>query len=371
MRKTLWRGLLVLALVLPALAWGQAPGSLHRRPANNQELTAYLHAYMDSVKWAGELRQTQQAARAVGIMSRLLETKAAGPLTPPRPVGRPTPYESTDGFSQYPMHARRERSLAYEAMGDYARAVADLDTLILYYPGSDYWQCRRGLLLAEHLHDLARACPDLDECQRRWHQPVPRRWRDCADPLFANSISTSPGYAKSAIHARAVRQGLASYKMTGREGIRAALFGHLEATSARLGYFHQGSVSGGELGLQWSEAGEGGINYGPSVGVEVGGYNGPNGATVLVAPKLSYEAQVLLVGGRLDLAYYLADIGPRVVGDLRLTPQIGLSLLAVLNVYYGYALPVLGPEIGPLGRHRLSIYINLLDISGFNGKIGG
>ncbi|MDX5348676.1 MAG: hypothetical protein LPK19_15685, partial [Hymenobacteraceae bacterium] len=66
---------------------------------------------------------------------------------------------------------------------------------------------------------------------------------------------------------------------------------------------------------------------------------------------------------RLDLTYF----GYQGKQDLRLTPQIGVSLLATINALYGYAIPLL-PEKQPfLTPHRVSIYLNFVNIS----KIGG
>jgi hypothetical protein len=42
---------------------------------------------------------------------------------------------------------------------------------------------------------------------------------------------------------------------------------------------------------------------------------------------------------------------------------------AVLNIFYGYALPLAGTEAAFLGRHRLSIYWNFLKLG--NLKFGG
>ena len=206
------------------------------------------------------------------------------------------------------------------------------------------WHCRRGVLLADFVHDQARACADLAECRRRGGTPPgDKPWRGCDIPEL------TPGYR---------------FKHTGAV---YSLFGNLTATTTRLGYFNQGRAHGLEVGLQWSEYGTDLANYGPSIGLEVATQPTAASGNLLLAPKLSYEAEVFFGGARLDLAYYVGAADGRAVGDMRLTPQIGGSFLARLNVFYGYAIPLAGTEAGFLGRHRLSIFWNFLK----PGKLGG
>jgi hypothetical protein len=124
----------------------------------------------------------------------------------------------------------------------------------------------------------------------------------------------------------------------------------------QAGFVRQGRVTGGQIGrlLNANKTVDETL-YGPAVGLELAG----NATDFVLAPKLSYEAVLVLVGGRLEVAYYLNQ---PLRGDLRLTPQIGFCPGGVLNLYYGYAIPVAGTRIEALGRHRVSLYINLLSI---------
>ena len=333
--------------------WRGCPLPAHKPPVGMDETKAHVAAYQDSLTRAEVLRLAGQPAQAVQLLSRLIQTGAAGNYAPlidhytlPGGVRRSQPH-----FDNWWVRARARnaRSLAYHDLKDYANELAELDTLIQnhdYGQGDRDWFCRRAALRTTYAPDQNGACDDLATCARRGGTPIgPHPWRGCG------------------------HSGQLARRELNRAGLVPTLFTNLNYVTPRFGYLRQGRARGAEIGLQWSEEGEPLANYGPSVGVEVAGAN--SGSDFLVAPKLSYEGELALVGGRLDLAYYLGRMDGRGVSTLRFTPQIGGSLGAYLNVFYGYSVPVLGQRADFLGRHRLSIYINFLQWESPFGKIGG
>ena len=319
--------------------WRGCPLPERKIPVGKAELDAHQAAFRDSLAWATTLWQGGRREQAAQVFDRLLASGAAGAYAPylERHAVTGQLYPRLERF-----FLRKElyqsRLALQEASGDYVGALADLNALLIddnFGHKENYeWFCRRGALLADHFPDKReQACYDLNVC-KRWDGLPPGKggWRGC---------NVGRSFAQ---------------QYPDRSGFIGALFAGVNTPILQLGYFHQGQVNGGELGIQLSESGEGYVNYGPSLSVEVGSYNDG----VLVGPKLSYEGEIFLVGGRLDLAYYFSNVSR--AGDLRLTPQIGLSAAALANVFYGYAIPLAGPEINALGRHRLSIFINVLTL---------
>ncbi|MBC7447971.1 MAG: hypothetical protein H7330_07910 [Hymenobacteraceae bacterium] len=105
-------------------------------------------------------------------------------------------------------------------------------------------------------------------------------------------------------------------------------------------------------------SGHAALVYSPGVGLELLAH------PLVVAPKLWYEAEFLFVGGRVDLTYYRY----RNQNDLRLTPQVGLSLAGHGNLFYGVNIPLTPERLDVLNRHRLTLFFNFLEPF---GKIGG
>lgn len=301
-----------------------------------RDVDTYQHAYRDSLSRAAQLLAAGQAAAAERLLTPLIDTRQAGGFAAPSLPLAPLDITYRLLPIQLRQQARDTRARAYVALADYPRAVAELDTLILYFayvPNVDY-HCRRATLKADYLHDRAGSCADFAVCSyhRYWAgAEVPRglrRWRGCD------------------------MRGQATY-LDYREGV------------GRVGYFLQGRAQGVEVGYYLSPETTPGPQHGPGVGLEVGGQG-----RLLVAPKLAYEGYLNGIGGRVEAAYYLGSNGHGITGDLRLTPQAGISLGGVLNVFYGYSIPLTNSRLDGLGAHRLSIYLNFLDfLPPF--KIGG
>jgi hypothetical protein len=73
------------------------------------------------------------------------------------------------------------------------------------------------------------------------------------------------------------------------------------------------------------------------------------------APKLGFEVSTMLISLRGNAIAYIDD-GKT---DLRLLPEIGLSLLGLANLNYGYGAPLLKFEATAATRHRISLTVNL------------
>ena len=330
--------------------WHGCPPPRYRSPDNMKEQYQHKEMYQDSVKRAQRLLAAGQPGPAVSLLTQLLNTAQAGPYGDDSDsryyVRLPDEHPSSLLYGLQ-IEARDTRARAYVALANYPRAKADLDTIVGYFrsgfAGSDYaeYYCRRGYLKADFLNDPQGACQDLEKCALytpRGSQREPNPWRGCRPPDQAF------GY-------RVIRPNIFS------------AFGSNYSSALRLGYLRQGALQGGEISLFRSHEQEAGDkDRGPSVGLEILG-----GPGFFLGPKVSYEAHSFPFGTRLDLAYYLGNLsGNRdraISGDLRLTPQVGLSIFNLFHAFYGYAIPLAGTQAAALGYHRLSISINFLPIN--------
>lgn len=319
--------------------WRGCPMPRCKFPVGIAERQAYGRALLDSLSRAEQLLTAGQPAAARHLLTTMLNTGAAGGYAPdfrPR-IGQPA---SIAVGNNWDLRAREIRSRASQALGEYARAVADLDTLIQYHgKGIPDYYCYRGVLRADYLHDQDGACRDLNQCYSRGRSvPGRRPTRGC-------------DIAAQHLGAR-----------LGRSSV-AHLFDGAQYPVWQGGFVRQGRLTGIQAGRLFANDDEIGNTEwigGPAVGVELAG----NATEFVMAPRLSYELVKVAVGLKLDATYYLNQ---DLRGDLRLTPQLGLCPLGALNIYYGYAIPVAGTRIEGLGSHRVSVYLNMLRL----GKIGG
>ncbi|MFD2717131.1 hypothetical protein ACFST9_00290 [Hymenobacter monticola] len=285
----------------------------YKLPVGEDELSEYYRAYQDSLTRAHAL----SAAPALRLLTRLLNTHAAG-----RYALRPadTTAQARRSFQQNAQRlltdTRQLRSEIYAHERDYARARADLDTLIRDYP--------------YHLNN-----PN--------NQATLAAYRQRAD-FRTNYLHDARG-------------GRADLKMALGPGQRYYLEDHF---ILKGGLLVQGSTAGLEVGLQPGQ-GKAGRNVGVSVGLEA------LLAPLVVGPKLSVEGEFGLLGGRLDVVGYVPFAGSSRQLDFRAVPQAGLSVGGLVNLFYGYALPLTENPLPALGRHRISLFINWLKI----GKWGG
>jgi hypothetical protein len=82
----------------------------------------------------------------------------------------------------------------------------------------------------------------------------------------------------------------------------------------------------------------------------------------LVGPKLGYEFTAGIIGGSVDVTYFI-DRNYGMEGINRnawvTTPKIGLSILGFADLFYGYEIPLSSERITSLSRNRFSLTFNL------------
>lgn len=76
---------------------------------------------------------------------------------------------------------------------------------------------------------------------------------------------------------------------------------------------------------------------------------------IIYGPKLSAEAHFLIFGTRLNATYYTADFN---VGSFKIRPEVGLTLLGYINIFYGYTLNVSTPTFYNQ-KHSISVFGNI------------
>ena len=82
-----------------------------------------------------------------------------------------------------------------------------------------------------------------------------------------------------------------------------------------------------------------------------------NQSNSIFGAKAFYEYNFgIIVGSRINATTYFKGS----VRDFRVTPEIGLSGLGMINIFYGYNIPVSGSEINEVSRQRINITINII-----------
>ena len=74
-----------------------------------------------------------------------------------------------------------------------------------------------------------------------------------------------------------------------------------------------------------------------------------------IAPKIGYEYTPELLSFRLSAVNYFQDNN----SEFRILPEIGLSLFTLINLNYGYGISFNDQNLHNVGKHRISITINL------------
>jgi hypothetical protein len=76
---------------------------------------------------------------------------------------------------------------------------------------------------------------------------------------------------------------------------------------------------------------------------------------IIFGPKLSAEANLMFLGTRLNATYYTADFKS---GSFKIRPEIGLTLLGLINVFYGYTFNNSNPAFINQ-KHSISVFVNI------------
>jgi len=81
----------------------------------------------------------------------------------------------------------------------------------------------------------------------------------------------------------------------------------------------------------------------------------------VIAPKIGYEHNIMLFTFRGSVINYFQNDQ----SELRVLPEIGLSLFTLVDFTYGYGIPINNAELNNVSNHRFTIRINL------NKKLNG
>jgi hypothetical protein len=79
-----------------------------------------------------------------------------------------------------------------------------------------------------------------------------------------------------------------------------------------------------------------------------------NPVNTIVAPKIGYELSGQLICVRANTVYYIG----KHYNDLRLSPEIGFSLLGAINLTYGIGIPLLNQRINEVSKSRITLSFN-------------
>lgn len=73
------------------------------------------------------------------------------------------------------------------------------------------------------------------------------------------------------------------------------------------------------------------------------------------APNIGYELSGLPLAVRASAIAYIS----KATIDVRLVPEAGFSFFGLLNLTYGYCIPILESRVADISRHRVTLTANL------------
>jgi hypothetical protein len=101
-----------------------------------------------------------------------------------------------------------------------------------------------------------------------------------------------------------------------------------------------GSCSSGEFGSYFKLGTE--FNAGPD--------------RFILGPKVGYEFSLLILGGRISIVDY-TDFKTQ---DIRLVPEVGISLLGRANLFYGFNIHLNENRFQEISRNRVTLSVNFV-----------
>lgn len=126
-----------------------------------------------------------------------------------------------------------------------------------------------------------------------------------------------------------------------------------KALTLKAGYMYS-SYHSVEIGMEWLTAiGTFCDRYG-AMGLTIGNdflYN----KKMIYGPKVSAEAQWMIFGGRLNATYYTENFKN---GSFKIRPEVGLTILGYINVFYGYTFNITTPSLYNQ-KHSISVFGNI------------
>ena len=113
----------------------------------------------------------------------------------------------------------------------------------------------------------------------------------------------------------------------------------------------------GEIGIMYyKDLGEGPCNPGIVLGPKVSSEFNFRFNQFVIGPKISYEADLWFLGIRFNVIDYTNFKK----NDFRFTPEIGLTFLGDLDLFYGYNILLSSTKFDFIGTNRVTLTINIL-----------
>jgi hypothetical protein len=95
-------------------------------------------------------------------------------------------------------------------------------------------------------------------------------------------------------------------------------------------------------------------NPGGVVGIKLASEFNFNRNKFFIAPKLGAELNYFIFGLRLNVIDYTDFM----YHDFKFTPEIGLSLMGAINLFYGYNCSLTPKRLENIGTHRITLTVN-------------
>lgn len=126
-----------------------------------------------------------------------------------------------------------------------------------------------------------------------------------------------------------------------------------KALTLKTGYMYSNYHSA-EIGIEWLQLI--GTNCDPygTMGLTVGN-DFLFDKKIIYGPKFSAEIHYMIFGTRLTSTYYCSDFK---FGSLKIRPEVGLTILGYINVFYGYTFNVSNPTFYNQ-KHSISVFSNI------------
>lgn len=308
-------------------------------PSERADVAAYQQRMIDSIRVLEAYVAAGRFGRALPLATALRRTGVGPP-----PVGR----RVSDVLRNPDLVALQcGVALALAGSGQPQRGLRALDSLLQRLDGQPVaapLHCTRAQILADYLHDKAGARAALVRCaELRPPSAVP-------PPILLTGVGLTAGGVRRRLAARSLgkqvnrtRHNVADWLLDDHR-LQVGVFG-------LVGSAGRGASGGAFAGVhkegKWDVSL---VFHSPGAGLEL------LARPLVLAPKVWYEAEFLFVGGRVDLTYYRSHH----LDDLRLTPQVGLSLMGYGNLFYGYNIALTPDRLDMLNRHRLTLFLNSL-----------
>ncbi len=110
----------------------------------------------------------------------------------------------------------------------------------------------------------------------------------------------------------------------------------------------------GEVGIIYGKTMIGSCDQIGLVGAKLGTEFNFTPSKFMIAPKIGFEYDFSLFGARLNIIDYTNFT----YHDIKFTPEIGLSLLGFVDIFYGYNFSISEKRIDNIATHRLTLTVN-------------